>query len=245
MGTRKKTTARSPAPSSRPDASPPPETIALVLIEDNRLLREGITNRVRAEPGFTVLAASADADEALRKVRDARPDVVLIDLGLPDHDSLSLSTTIRTEVPSARVIMMGMVPLQDDIADYVKAGASGFVMKNATFTEFFATVRAVAAGGEILPAELTNSLFSQIARNAIGQHPAQSGDSVRLTSREREVVHLIGEGLSNKAIASRLHIAIHTVKSHVHNILEKLALRSRLEVAAFSHGTLEAPPREP
>jgi two-component system nitrate/nitrite response regulator NarL len=87
----------------------------------------------------------------------------------------------------------------------------------------------------VLPGQLTNSLFSQIARNAVGGNKTVVMEAVRLTSRERQVVELLGEGLSNKAIATRLRIAVHTVKSHVHNVLEKLALRSRLEVAAFTH----------
>jgi DNA-binding NarL/FixJ family response regulator len=215
------------------DALPAP--ISLVLIDDNRLLREGIASMIHTQPGFKVLAASADVDEALQTVREAKPDVVLLDFGLEDHDSLSLTATVHAEVPEARVIVMGLLALQDDVADYVKAGASGFVMKDASFEDFFATIRAVAAGSEILPQALTNSLFAQIARNATRVPPAQVLETVRLTNREREVVGLLAEGLSNKEIGSRLGIAIHTVKSHVHNVLEKLALRSRLEVAAFSH----------
>jgi len=224
----------SAAPVTAP-AGPPP--IALVLIDDNRLLREGLTAMIHSQPGFKVLAASADVNEALQKVREAKPDVVLLDFGLEDHDSLSLTMTVRADVPSARVIVMGLLPLQEDVADYVRAGASGFVMKDASFADFFATIRAVAAGAEVLPQQLTNSLFSQIARNVPTNGKAKVLDAVRLTKREREVIDLLGEGCSNKEIATRLNIAVHTVKSHVHNVLEKLALHTRLEVAAFSHGS--------
>jgi DNA-binding NarL/FixJ family response regulator len=210
--------------------------ISLVLIDDNRLLREGLAAMVHTQPGFKVLAASADVDEALRKVREARPDVVLLDFGLEDHDSLSLTATVHGDVPSARVIVMGLLPLQEDVANYVRAGASGFIMKDASFEDFFATIRAVAGGAEVLPPALTNSLFSQIARNAAMGSRTRVLEAVRLTNRERQIIDLLGEGLSNKEISTRLHIAVHTVKSHVHNILEKLALRSRLEVAAFTHG---------
>jgi DNA-binding NarL/FixJ family response regulator len=209
--------------------------ISLVLIDDNRLMRDGLTAMIKTQPGFKVLAASADVDEALKKVREAKPDVVLLDLGLADTDSVTLTATIHTEVPAARVIVMGLLPLQEDVAHYVQAGASGFIMKDTSFDEFFATIRAVADGKEVLPKALTTSLFSQIARNAAGGNKARVLEAVRLTKRERQVIDLLGEGLSNKEIGTRLHIAVHTVKSHVHNVLEKLALRSRLEVAAFSH----------
>lgn len=226
--------ARKPAhpPAETPSVSP---TISLVLIDDNRLLREGLATMIHTQPGFTVLAASADVDEALQKVREARPDIVLLDFGLEDHDSLSLTATVHGEVPAARVIVMGLLPLEEDVANYVRAGASGFIMKDASFEEFFTTIRAVAGGAEILPPALTNSLFSQIVSNVSRASKAQVLESVRLTNRERQVIALLGEGLSNKEIAIRLHIAVHTVKSHVHNVLDKLALHSRLEVVAFTH----------
>ena len=211
--------------------------IALILIDDNRLLREGIVEMIRSQPGFKVLAASADANEALEKVRDAKPDIVLVDFGLEGHDSLNLTATVHAEVPEAKVIVMGLLPTQEDVAHYVRAGASGFIMKEASFEEFFATIRAVAKGAQVLPTQLTKSLFTQIALNVAVKDKEKVLDAVRLTTRERQVIDLLGEGLSNKEISSRLHIAVHTVKSHVHNVLEKLALHSRLEVAAFSHAS--------
>jgi DNA-binding NarL/FixJ family response regulator len=214
---------------------PEPAPVFIVLIDDNRLLREGLAALIHSQPGFKVLTASADVDEALQKAREAKPDVVLLDFGLEDHDSLALTSTVHAEVPTARVIVMGLLPAQEDVANYVRAGASGFIMKDASFDEFVETIRAVAAGAEVLPQALTNTLFSQIARNAVGGSNSRVLEAVRLTTRERQVIDLLGEGLSNKEIATRLNIAVHTVKSHVHNILEKLALRSRLEVAAFSH----------
>src|SRR5688500_11686742 len=234
-GSKRKAPARKSArPDAARDAGAP---IALVLIDDNRLLREGIVEMIRSQPGFKVLAASADANEALEKVKEAKPDIVLVDFGLENHDSLNLTATVHAEVPEAKAIVMGLLPAQEDVAHYARAGASGFIMKDASFDEFFATIRAVAKGAQVLPSQLTNSLFSQIVRNAAVKDTARVIDSVRLTTRERQVIDLLGEGLSNKEIASRLHIAVHTVKSHVHNVLEKLALHSRLEVAAFSHAS--------
>lgn len=234
--TNKKVAKRKP-PATTADGKGDGAPIALVLIDDNRLLRDGIVAMVHTQPGFKVLAASADATEALEKVRQAKPDIVLVDFGLEDHDSLSLTATVHAEVPEAKVIVMGLLPLQEDVANYVRAGASGFIMKEANFDEFFATIRAVARGARVLPTQLTNSLFTQIVQNVAAKNESKVLDAVRLTARERQVVDLLGEGLSNKEIAARLHIAVHTVKSHVHNVLEKLALHSRLEVAAFSHAS--------
>ncbi len=213
-----------------------PDLISVVLIDDNRLLREGLAVLIRKQPGFLVLAASADIDDALQTVRDTKPSVVLLDFSLENHDSLRVTGTVHQEVPEAKVIVMGLLPAQEDIADFVTAGASGFIMKDASFDDFLATIRTVAAGAQVLPHELTSSLFTQIAALAIRKGKPRLLEAVGLTERERQVIDLIGEGLSNKEIAARLHIAVHTVKSHVHNVLEKLALRTRLEVAAFTRG---------
>jgi len=219
------------------------KTISLVLIDDNRLLREGLAGLIRKQPDFRILAASGDIEEALRKVREAKPRVVLLDFSLESHDSLRVTTTVRQEVPEARVIVMGLLPIQEDIAAFVRAGASGFIMKDASFDDFLRTIRAVADGADVLPPELTGSLFGQIARQIVSRGRTPVLEGVRLTERERQVIDLLGEGLSNKEIAARLHVAIHTVKSHVHNVLEKLALHTRLEVAAFSHsGGNQKPP---
>jgi DNA-binding NarL/FixJ family response regulator len=111
---------------------------------------------------------------------------------------------------------------------------SGFVLKDSTFDDFVATIRSVAAGEKVLPPRMTQSLFSQIAKAAVRGERAEALDEVRMTRRESEVIALIGEGLSNKEIAQRLEIATHTVKSHVRNVMEKLALHTRLQIAAYS-----------
>ncbi len=198
------------------------------------MLREGLANLIREQQGFKVLSASANIIEALKQIREARPRVVLVDFGLQTHDSLRLTATLHREVPETRIIVMGLLPLHEDIADFVRAGAAGFVMKDASFDEFLETIRLVASGTRVLPTQLTGSLFSQIVERALTGGKSPVLEAVRLTQRERQVVDLISEGRSNKEIAAQMHIAIHTVKSHVHNVLEKLALHTRLEVAAFT-----------
>ena len=215
------------------DAGVSSSSISLVLIDDHRLLREGLTALIQTQPGFRVLASSAAVEEALDRAREAKPDVVLLDFDLTDHSSLALTESVRFDRPDAKVIVMGLPPTQEDVADYIRVGASGFILRDASSEEFFDTIRQVAAGIPVLPQALTASLFGQITRNA--DTATRDRTAARVTAREREVIDALAEGLSNKEIAERLSIAVHTVKSHVHNVLEKLALHSRLEVVAFSH----------
>ena len=181
-------------------------------------------------PDVHVVAAGVADSEFMD---EAKPDVVLLDVGLRDEDSLGVAAALCKDAPSAKVIVMDLIPVNEDIVQFVNAGVSGFVLKDATFDEFVATIRTVAAGGKVLPARMTESLFSQILTAADSRGHEQVLEDVRMTRREREVIELIGEGLSNKEIAQRLNIASHTVKSHVRNVMEKLALHTRLQIAAY------------
>jgi DNA-binding NarL/FixJ family response regulator len=207
--------------------------ISVALIEDNRLVREGMTAMLNQTEDFQVVASGPSGDPAL--LRDAKPQVILLDVGLWDDDSLRVAETVRKESPDSKVIIMDLLPVHEDIVEFVNAGVSGFILKDATFDDLVTTIRSVAEGAHVLPPAMTSSLFSQIAKEAIVRGRAAAMESVRMTTREREVTGLIGEGLSNKEIAGRLNIATHTVKSHVRNVMEKLALHTRLQIAAYAH----------
>jgi DNA-binding NarL/FixJ family response regulator len=208
--------------------------IHILLIEDNRLLREGLTAMLKEQRDLMVVASSGNSD-ALIRARKLKPTVILLDLGLISQNSLRLLGLLKKNAPKSRIIGMDLVPVQEDLVQYVEAGVCGFVLKDATFDEFLRTIRSVARGANVLPPPLTGSLFSQIVEHATHTGKGNPFTSVKMTRREREVVELIAEGLSNKEIAQRLHLALDTVKSHVHNILEKLALHTRLEIAKFAH----------
>ncbi len=209
--------------------------IRILLIEDNRLLREGIAAMLNGQSDLEVVARAEDGD-ATQQLKSLKkpPDVILLDLGLEKENSLSLMAVLQKEVPAARIIAMDIFPEQHDIVEFVKAGGSGFILKNASSSDYVKTIRAVAAGSKVLPPALTNSLFTQIIESALKTGNGIPNNSIQLTNREREIVDLISEGLSNKEIAERLHIATYTAKSHIHNILEKLALNTRLQIAAFA-----------
>jgi two-component system nitrate/nitrite response regulator NarL len=136
--------------------------ISLVLIDDNPSAPEGVASRIRAQPGFHVLAASAEIDEALRQVREARPELVLLNLRQKGSARLALAVALHDAAPESRLILMGLEPLHEDVASYVRAGASGFIMADADFGMVLNTLHSVAEGNQVLPQELAGSLFGQL-----------------------------------------------------------------------------------
>lgn len=209
-----------------------PKKIRVLLIEDNRFLREGITKLLKTHGGFLVDSPS-DGDETLLMEGIAPPNVILLDLGLEREHSIKLMQKLRERFPESKVIAMDILPDQADMVEFVKAGGSGFILKNAPVEDYVKTVQAVAGGATILPPVLTKSLFTQIVESVLKNGKSVPSHAIQLTKREREVVDLISAGMSNKEIAQELHIATFTVKSHVHNVLEKLELSTRLQIAAF------------
>jgi len=209
----------------------PNDPIAVAVIDDNRLVREALAAMLNRLPD---MQATAHADTGAATATAPSPRVLLLDVGLGGDETLRVVAALVQQGPDTRIIVMDLIPVTEEILELVNAGVSGFVMKDASFEEFVATVRAVAAGDKVLPPRMTESLFAQIAKEARGHKPQEVLEDVRMTPRELEVIELIGEGLSNKEIAQRLDIAAHTVKSHVRNVMEKLALHTRLQIAAYS-----------
>ena len=207
--------------------------ITVAIIEDNRLVREGMTDMLNELPDVRVVLASTSLEASMLK--KTHPRVVLLDVGLQDKNSLRLAETVKKEMADARVIVMDLLPVHEEIAEFVNAGVAGFILKDATFEDFVGTIRSVADGARVLPAPMTGTLFSQIAQVAVKRGREAALESVRMTQREREVIALIAVGMSNKEIAKRLNIATDTVKSHVRNVMEKLALHTRLQIAAYAH----------
>lgn len=209
------------------------DVINVALIEDNRLVREALTSVLNRSPDIRAVGEAPNGHEVLL---EGNPHVVLLDLGLENGDSLRVARSVLKDFPDARVIVMDLLPAHEELQDFVSAGVSGFIMKDAQLDVVLKTIRSVASGLKVLPDQMTATLFSEIAKEVLrnGVSIAQD-DSVRMTPREREVINLIAEGLSNKAIGKQLHISVHTVKSHLRNIMEKLTLNSRLQIAAYVH----------
>jgi DNA-binding NarL/FixJ family response regulator len=215
-------------------AAPP-----IALVEDIRLLRDGIVMMLRSE-GFRVVAAIRSGEDAVRQILGAEPKLVLLDASLGNQEGPRIARAVTQTAPAVKVVVIDMRPAQDDVIDFVRAGVSGFILRDATSEEIVATLRTVANGLTVLPPRLAGVVFSYLASQAAPARCTDRGGG-RLTLRENEVIRLIAEGATNKEIASRLHIAVHTVKSHVHSVLEKLTLTSRVQIAHYAHVT--TPPR--
>ncbi len=215
--------------------------IRLLLIEDNRLLRDGITALLKNQSDIEIIAASGNNENTVIKMQRLKPNIILLDLGLRSQNSLTFIEVVKKDFPNVKVIIMDLAPVQGDINLFVKAGASGFILKDATLEDFLVTIRAVAEGANVVPTNLSESLFAQIVENALKGGKLKLKEAVRMTKREREVIGMIGDGLSNKEIGEMMRVSTFTVKSHIHNIMEKLALHTRLEVANYSYssGTLK------
>jgi DNA-binding NarL/FixJ family response regulator len=212
------------------------ERIAILVIEDNRLLRDGITSILKKQPDMHVVGTVGNGENILLMLEKVKPDLILLDLGLRNQNSLQIVKLSKEHFPETKIIVMDLIPLQADVFEFVEAGVSGFILKDASITEFLKTIRLVFKGNRVLPPHLTGSLFSQIVDHAVNRSKASEiEESIRMTKREKQVIGLIANGDTNKDIAQKLHLSTFTVKSHVHNILEKLALHTRVQIANHAH----------
>lgn len=210
--------------------------IRLLIVGDNRVQREGIKALIERESSVRVVGAFGDQEAVIPKIRELKPSVVLLDLGLKCQNSLSVVRSVRENFPDIGVIIMDLVPTQTEVLEFVQAGVSGFILKDASVEDFLSAIHQVSEGVKVLPTHLTGPLFTQIAqRNGNGSQRNGWRETVRMTRREEQVIELIAEGETNKGIAGKLHVSTFTVKSHVHNILEKLGLHTRVQIAKYVH----------
>jgi len=191
---------------------------------------------LKKQNDMNVVATVGNGENIVDLMDKFNPSVVLLDLGLRSQNSLEVVKLLRLTFAETKIIVMDLIPLQKDVYEFVQAGVSGFILKDANIADFYSTIRLVSQGSKVLPPNLTGSLFSQIAEYAITEaKPSVVIESVRMTKRERQVIELIADGATNKEIAQKLHLSTYTVKSHVHNILEKLSLHTRVQVANYAH----------
>jgi len=210
------------------------ELIRVFIVDDNRLLREGLASMLAEQADIAVIGAAASGRKALEQIRGLRPQVALIDIGMPGKDGIEVTQTLRKNLPEVKVVILGMVDVTDEIMACIEAGAAGYVLKEASFDYLVETIRSVHRGESFVSPQMAASLFSRIAELAGERGLRIPFSAVKLTARELEIINQIAAGLSNKEIAKRLAIEAQTVKNHIHNILDKLQLHNRLEAVAYA-----------
>lgn len=213
--------------------------ISLVVIAPIRLFREGLSDLFGERDGFDVVATAVSRDDGLARIRESRPDIVLIALG-PGAGAPLVHEIVAT-TPGTRVVTLGIADDDPEVLPLAEAGVAGYVTTEASADEIVLVVESVARGEMPCSPRLAATLLQRVA--TLAQERRTPSELVTLTSREREIVELIGDGLSNKEIASELCIEVATVKNHVHNILEKLNVARRADAAALvrrqpSHSSL-------
>ncbi|WIE67784.1 response regulator transcription factor [Curtobacterium sp. MCLR17_054] len=226
------------------------DDLTIVLADDQELVRAGFRVILESEPGFRVVGEAADGAGAVEAVQQLRPDVVCLDVQMPGVDGLEAARRIAALPDPPAVLILTTFDSDDALFQALEAGASGFLLKNASPERLIDAVRTVAAGDALLAPDVTRRVISRATASAAVQPsattttaaPATTGDDALavagLTERETEVLRLLARGLSNAEIAAELYVGDATVKTHVSNVLQKLALRDRIQavVWAFEHG---------
>jgi len=212
-----------------------------MVVDDHPMWRDAVA-RDLTEAGYEVVATVTDGGQALRVANAARPDVVVLDLQLPDMSGVEVTRGLRAAHPAARVLVLSASGEQQDVLDAVKAGAVGYLLKSAARPEFLDAVRRTAGGDAVFTPGLAALVLGEFRRLALGAG-GDDADTPRLTERETEILRMVATGLSYKQIATRLVLSHRTVQNHVQNTLGKLQLHNRVELVryAIEHGLTGEP----
>jgi two-component system, NarL family, nitrate/nitrite response regulator NarL len=204
------------------------ESINVLVVDDHPLFRQGVVHSLALQPGLTVVGEAASGEEALKLARDVLPDVVLLDISMPGWNGLVTAERISTACPAAAIVMLTVSEDKDKLLEAFKAGARAYVLKGVSAHELANVVRAAARGDVYVSQSLAAEMLVSLTHT-------QAPDSLQeLTDREREILRLIGQGLTNREIGTRIFLSEKTIKHYVTNILQKLQVRSRVEAALFA-----------
>ena len=217
-----------PGPAGRPEA------IRVLLVDDHALFRRGLRVTLDLEPDMVVVGESEDGAEALLRAGETLPDVVLMDVKMPRRGGIEACTAIKAAVPSAKIVMLTMSDDEGDLYEAIRAGASGYLLKDLPIDEVASSIRAVHGGQSLISPPLASKLLTEFAAMAKRGDTTQTVPTPRLTAREMEVLRQVARGMNNRDIARELFISENTVKNHVRNILEKLQLHSRMEAVIYA-----------
>ena len=210
------------------------DAIRVMICDDHALFRRGLIMVLESEEGIEVVCEAEDGEEAVARVEDLAPDVVLMDVRMPRLSGIDATRNISEVVPAAKILMLTVSDEEDDLYDAIKAGATGYLLKEISIEEVATAIRAVVSGQSLISPSMASKLLSEFTNLAKKADERQAVPSPRLTDRELEVLKLVAQGMSNREIATELYISENTVKNHVRNILEKLHLHSRMEAVVYA-----------
>jgi DNA-binding NarL/FixJ family response regulator len=213
----------------------------LVLCDDQQLVRSGFRMILESEPDFDVIGEAGDGQDALRIARREHPDVVLMDVQMPRMDGLEATAALTALERPPKVLILTTFERDDYVFTALRAGASGFLLKNAPADQLVDAVRVVAAGDALLAPSVTRRIIAEFARRPAA--PGTTAGLERLTEREREVLRVVATGMTNAEIAQKLFVGEATVKSHVSSLLAKLGLRDRVQAVVFAYENGVVEPR--
>jgi DNA-binding NarL/FixJ family response regulator len=216
---------------------PADPTIRILIADDQALVRDGFAMILSAQPDLTVVGEAADGAEAIRAARELHPDVVMMDIRMPNVDGIEATATICRET-RAKVLVLTTFDLDEYVFDALRAGASGFLLKDMRRSELVDAVRVVAAGEALLAPTVTRRLIADVvgrARPTPAPAPGTDSRLAALTVRETDTLRQVARGLSNAEIAAALYVTEHTVKTHVSNVLSKLGLRDRVQAVVLAY----------
>ena len=204
----------------------------IIIVDDHVLFREGLAAIVRSEPDIEVIGQAGTVQEAIEVVLELKPEMVLMDFGLPDGSGADASRAILKDLPKCKIVFLTMSEEDEDLFAAIRSGAKGYLLKNMRPSKLISTLRSVQKGESALSRSMTLRLMEELART---KEPQRSGEGdPTLTRRELEVLRELAAGGSNQEIAERLFISENTVKYHVHSILEKLNLSDRRDAAIYA-----------
>jgi DNA-binding NarL/FixJ family response regulator len=217
--------------SSPPEAGQRPEPIRTMIVDDHALFRRGLEMVLEEEPDIELVGQASDGAEAVEKAAESLPDVVLMDIRMPRSSGIEACRAMKEAAPSAKIIILTISDEEEDLFEAIRAGASGYLLKDIPLDEVAEAVRAVDGGQSLINPSMAGKLLTEFATLARrdGEARAQEVPAPKLTDREMQVLKLVARGMNNRDIAKELFISENTVKNHVRNILEKLQIHSRME----------------
>jgi DNA-binding NarL/FixJ family response regulator len=216
------------------DDSASSDDIRVMICDDHALFRRGLIMVLEAEDDIEVVAEAEDGEDAVEKAAEFVPDVVLMDVRMPGVDGIEATRRIAEKVPTAKILMLTVSDEEEDLYEAIKAGATGYLLKEVSIEEVAPAARAVVAGQSLISPSMASKLLGEFSNLAKRAEERTSVPAPRLTERELEVLRLVAQGKSNREIAGDLYISENTVKNHVRNILEKLHLHTRMEAVMYA-----------